>query len=265
MLALATLGCGGMAGPRPEPARAVRDGITVERIVGPPADGLGDGLVTLVRIDMRHRHLTLVTAESEDGVFRPAPEWAARAGLVAGINAALFEPDGRPTALYVEDGVERSPDDARFGGLLAFDPIDPSDAPFVLTGRDCPGVDVSSLRSRYRNVVANYRLLGCSREPIAWLDEDRYSSAAFGVDREGRFVLVHSTTPYRMTDLARTLADPSLGLVAVHYVEGGPKATVHVETDHGPMTLIGSRDEDAHAADRRGPRPIPNVLGVVPR
>lgn len=241
----------------------MRAGITVERIVGPPARGMGDGLVTLVRIDMHRHRLTLVTAASEDGVFRPVPEWARRANLVAGINAALFEPDGRATALYVEDGVERSPDDGRFGGLLAFDPVDAGDPPFVLAGRDCPGTDLAALRARYRSVVANYRLLGCAAEPIAWLDEDRFSSAAFGVDREGRLVLVHSTTPYRMTDLARTLADPALGLVAVHYVEGGPKATVHVETDEGPLTLIGSREEDGHAEDRRGARPIPNVLGVV--
>jgi hypothetical protein len=235
----------------------------VERVVGPPAEGRGDGLVTLVRIDMRHHRLTLVTAATEDGVFRSIPDWAARAGLVAGVNAALFEPDGRATALYVEDGIERSPDDARFGGLLAFDPIDPSDAPFVLVGRDCAGTDALALRARYRNVVANYRLLGCSGEAIAWADPDRFSSAAFGLDREGRLVLIHATTPYRMTDLARTLADPALGLAAIHYVEGGPKATVFVAADAGPMVLIGSREEDAHAPDTRGARPIPNVLGVV--
>jgi hypothetical protein len=229
------------------------------------AGGDRDGRVTLVRFDLSRYRLTLITEAENEGVWRTLPEWASREHLVAGINAAMFEPEGRASGLLVDEGVERAPDDPRFGGVLAFDPIDPSAPPFVMVGRDCEGVDLASLRARYRSLVANYRMIDCDGAPIAWVDESVYSSAAFARDREGRFVLIHAETPYRMRDLAVTLADPALGLTDVHYVEGGPKASVWFDDGTGaPRSLVGSRvEEDGHV--ERGPRPIPNVLGLLAR
>jgi len=252
-------------GPAPSAVPSPREGILVERIPGPVPSTVGDGLVTLARFDMERYRLVLLTAGSRDGRWRTLPEWADEAGLVGGINAAMYEPDGRASGLLVQGGVERSPDDPRFGGLLAFDPITESDPPFVLVGRDCPGGEPAALRARYRNLVANYRLLGCGGEPIAWVDEHQYSSAAFATDREGRFVLIHASTPYLMRDLARLLADPALGLAQVFYVEGGPKATLLVDDGRGaPLVELEHRAEEPGERPD-APRPLPNVLGLVPR
>ncbi len=286
LVLLASASCAGRAAPTEHasgeppathvaaPPRA-RPGIVIERVPGPASSppapsGLAggddrDGRVTLVRFDLSRFRLTLITEAENEGAWRTLPEWAAREHLVGGINAAMFEPEGRASGLLVDDGLERAPDDPRFGGVLAFDPIDPSEQPFVMVGRDCEGVDLASLRARYRSLVANYRMLDCDGAPIAWVDESVYSSAAFARDRDGRFVLVHAETPYRMRDLAVTLADPALGLTDVHYVEGGPKASAWVDDGTGaPRSLVGSRvEDDGHV--ERGPRPIPNVLGLVPR
>ncbi len=269
------LGCGSSSPAPPSapvahaPAADAPRAITTERIPGPPvADlGRGDGQVTLVRFDLRAHRLVLVPAAGGPETWRTVPDVAREHGFVGAINAAMFEPDGHASGLFVVEGTELAPDDPRFGGVLAFDPIDPTDAPVVLVGRDCPGVDLTALRARFRSLVANYRLLGCDGAPIAWVDESTYSSAAFAIDREGRFVLVHAETPYLMRDLARVLADPELGLLHIHYVEGGPKASVYADDGSGtPRVLVGSREEDEQpGVPSRGARPIPNVLGVVRR
>jgi hypothetical protein len=108
-------------------------------------------------------------------------------------------------------------------------------------------------------------MLDCDGSAIAWVDESTYSSAAFARDRDGRFVLIHAETEYRMRDLATVLADPALGLTDIHYVEGGPKASVWLDDGTGAISLVGSRHEDDGTMSDRGPRPIPNVLGVLPR
>ncbi len=253
--------------PRPPPPPTAREGISIERVAGPPTDAPGDELVTLVRIDLARFRLTLITEQENAGAWRTLPEWAASEHLVAGINAAMFEDSGLASGLLVDETVERAVDDPRFGGVLAFDPIDPADAPFVMMGRDCPaaeGADLDGLRARYRSLVANYRMLDCDGAPIAWVDESTYSMAAFARDRQGRFVLIHAETEYRMRDLARTLADPALGLTDIHYVEGGPKASAWIDDGTGPVSLVGSRHED-DGTIVRGPRAIPNVLGVIAR
>jgi hypothetical protein len=253
--------------PRALEAPRPRDGIVVERIAGPPTDAIGDGMITLARFDLRLYRPVLLAAGAGDGRARTLPEWARQEHLVGGINAAMYEPDGRATSLLVVDGVEQSPDDARFGGFFAFDPIASSDAPFTITGRDCAGGDLAQLRARYRSIVANYRMLDCEGAPIAWVDEHRYSSAAFGMDREGRLVLIHSRTPYLMRDLARVLADPALGLTQIDYVEGGPEATLFVDDGTGaPLVAIGSYETAFHESDDVvEPWALPNILGLVAR
>lgn len=277
----ASMGCGGGTPAPPSPPTSsaesaspsapvaeatprAREGLTIERIPGPAHDAPGDGLVTLVRIDLARYRLSLITEMENEGAWRTLPAWAEAEHLVAGVNAAMFEENGRASGLLVDEGVERAPDDPRFGGVLAFDPVDATDAPFVMVGRDCPGVDLAQLRARYRSLVANYRMLDCGGAPIAWVDQSVYSAAAFARDREGRFVIIHAETAYLMRDLSRTLGDPALGLTDVHYVEGGPKASAWLDDGTGALSLVGSRHED-DGRIVRGPRPIPNVLGVLPR
>jgi hypothetical protein len=283
-LALTLLGCSSPAAeaPRPVPVEPLpvvqpspREGITIEHVQGPAPLGMGDGVITLVRFDMSFYRPVMLLAASRDGRARTLPEWAAQEHLVGGINLAMYEPDGRPTSFVIEEGVERSPDDTRFGGLLAFGPVSEEDyRPFVMTGRDCEGGDLTLLRSRYQNIVANYRMLNCAGGPIAWVDEHRYSSAAFGVDRQGDLVLIHAATPYLMRDLARVLAEPALGLVQIDYVEGGPEATLFVDDGVTQTTLIGYPRDAAERRPDQAPYPpeqvgrawpLPNVLGLVAR
>ncbi len=251
--------------PPSAPTRRVLTPIVLERIDGPGEAPEDRGAVTIARVALEGRRLILLSSAERGGSSPTLADWARLEGLVLGINAAMYEPGGRASGWLVHDGRERSPDDPRFGGVLAFDPRDPSDAPFTMVGRDCPGVALDRLRARYRTLVANYRLLGCDGGPIAWVDDDAYSAAAIGRDREGRFVAIHAARPYRMRELARRLGDPALGLTDVHYVEGGPEATLYVAPEgEPPILLVGRR---RRAEDRRppGPLPLPNVLGVVAR
>jgi hypothetical protein len=241
--------------------REVAPGVTLERIAPSiaPALPIGDRCLTLVRIDPARHRPRLLTAR-RDGGQRAAPGWAADFDLIAVINASMFHDDLRSTGLMVDRGhVNNGRDNPRFGGYLAFDPVDPADPPLHAAGRDCPGFDLADLRARYRVVVQNYRLLDCAGGAIAWQDPKIYSSAAIGVDRDGRAVLLHVRAPYRMRDLSAMLAAPALRLRAMHYVEGGPEASLWVR---GAVEAVGSF-ETGFVEDDGNRRfwDIPNVIG----
>lgn len=192
------------------------------------------------------------------------PEWGAQTGAVGLVNASMYQEDDHSTGLFVSRGEVMTDADTRaMGGFLAFDPVDPSDKPVVMEGRDCPGFDLARLRERYRSVVQNYRLLDCQSEPIAWQDEKVYSAAAIGLDRGGNIVFVVSRPPYNMTEFAKILADPAVGLVAGLYVEGGPEASLWAQVGQRAIREIGSyesgfQEDDANAQFWR----LPNVLGI---
>ncbi len=243
-------------------------GVTFERIAATiaPSGRARRHAITVARFDLDRFEPVLRTAR-DDGGARTLDRWVEEEHLVAAINAAMYEPDGRPSGLCVRRGVEESPDDARFGGFYGLEPSTASLAPFAMVGRDCAGFDLASLRTSYGVIVATYRLLDCEGHPIAWVDPDRYSAAVIGLDGQGRLVLVHARTPYRMSELAEMLAAPSFGLTQAFFVEGGPEATLIVEAGALHAREVGlPRDRmDGDEPDEDRLYELPNVLGVRAR
>lgn len=246
-------------------AAAPPPGITIDRVRATvaPSGGARRHPITIARFDLAHYQPVLLTAR-DDGGSRTLERWVREEHLVAAINAAMYEPDGRASGLCVRRGVEESPDDPRFGGIYALDPVAAGSAAFAMFGRECPGFDLAGARASWGTLVASYRLLDCDGHPIAWVDPDRYSAAAVGVDREGRLVMVHSRTPYRMRELAEMLASPELGLTQMIFVEGGPEATLIVEAGSTRVREVGLRRDlpGGIEPERDVLYSLPNVLGV---
>lgn len=261
---------GGQGSAQPQASASSHDGtppagVTIDRVTASIAPGGAARRhpITVVRFDLAQYEPVLFTAR-DDGGARTLDRWVQQEHLVAAINAAMYEPDGRPSGLCVRRGIDESPDDARFGGFYALDPTTPG-ASIAMLGRDCPGFDLPSLRTRWGTLVATYRLLDCDGHPIAWVDPDRYSAAAIALDREGRLVFIHSRTPYRMRELAEMLS--ALGLAQAFFVEGGPEATLIVEAGDLHVREVGLRRDllDGIEPEHDTLYSLPNVLGLRAR
>lgn len=273
-IALLMAACsGGEGGAPPSPVPSTTQlppppGITVDRVSAsvPPSGAARRHPITIARFDLGRYEPVLLTAHDEGGA-RTLDRWVGDRHLVAAINAAMYEPDGSASGLCVRRGVEESDDDARFGGFYVLDPVAVGGPSFSMMGRDCTGFDLPAIRAAWGSVVATYRLLDCDGHPIAWIDPDRYSAAAIAVDREGRLVLIHSRTPYRMAELARMLAEPSLGLVQAFFVEGGPEATLVIEAGGLHVREVGLPRNlpEGVEPDHDSLYELPNVLGLRAR
>jgi len=232
-------------------------------IAAVPASG-GDACVDLVRIDLARFKLRVLTA-AHDGGARTAPDWLSAFHLAAVVNAGMFEHDNSPVGLIAVDNAELGHANPKLGGILAFAPADPADPPVVIAGKTCAGFDLGALRRRYHAIVEGYRLLDCDGAAIVWADPKHYSAAAIGVDRAGHAVVLHARAAVTMTELARALAQPGLGLTGALFVEGGPEASVIVRGDR-ELRLIGSYETGFHEADDNHEFwTLPNVIGAIAR
>ena len=269
---VALAACSG--GPAPPPPSTLAPevvpptGITIDRVTASVAPGGASRRhsITIARFDLTRFEPVLLTARAEGGA-RTLDRWVSERHLAAAINAAMYEPDGSASGLCVRRSVEESDDDARFGGFYTLDPLAVGGAPFGMTGRDCAGFDIPTLRAAWGSIVATYRLLDCAGRPIAWIDPDRYSAAAIAMDRQGRLVLIHSRTPYRMSELAQMLAAPALDLTQAFFVEGGPEATLIIDAGDLHVREVGLRRDlpDGVEPERDALYELPNVLGLRPR
>jgi hypothetical protein len=248
------------------PSGAQVPALVVERVRAPraPEVAVGDRTITLVRVDLRAYRLRMLT-ESHDGPRRPLPEWVRDFGLTGGINAGMFLPSGRSCGFLMADGEVRSdrhPPASRWNALLGFDPAGEA-APFDIGG-GC-GRDLSAMRGAYRSVLQSRRLMiDCAGAPTNWRT-GRFSAAAIGRDTEGRAVLVHVRTPYRMQVLSEMLAEPPFGLRGLAYMEGGPEASL-VARGADPVSEMGSYEDGFHPSDDNHEMwDLPNIVGFAPR
>jgi hypothetical protein len=243
-------------GAPPCPGRAeIGPGLVAERVQLPGRDAC----LTVVRIDLVHHRLRLLTAAA-DGGARPAPRWAADFGLVAVTNTSMFGDDLRSIGILRDArSVNRDRDNPKLGGFFAFDPVDPASPPVLMTGRDCPGFDLADLRRRYRGLIQNYRLLDCDGAALPWADKKVYSAAGVGLDRTGRVVFLHSREPVPMTELNRVIG--GLDLAGAMYAEGGPEASLHAP----PIAEIGSFETGFFDGSNTRFWDVPNVLGASSR
>lgn len=242
-------------------------GIVVERVTLPraPEVDVGDRIATIVRVDLRRYAFRFLT-ESTDGPRRTLPAWMRDFDLAGGINAGMFLPSGRSCGYLRARGEVRS--DRRPPGwdaVIGFDPTT-GGAPFALGGAGC-GRDLEGMRDVFGSVLQGRKMLvDCAGRATTTWRTNRFSSALLGVDREGRAVLVHTRTPYRMQVLAPMLADPALGIRGLAYMEGGPEASVMVQAEGHRVAEMGSYEDGFWPRDdNREFWDLPNVVGFAPR
>ena len=248
-------------------------GVVVERIEASERQPLphGDGMLTLVRVDMRRYRLRFLT-EERHGNRRTAPQWAQDHDLAGVTNAGMFLPSGRSVGHMVQDGdVVSARTVSRYRGLLGFEPRRGVQAPRLAVGggprgRASCADTLDEFEGRYRNVLQAYSLLDCQGRSVGWPNRMRYSVAGMGVDAQGRAVFFHSRTPFEMRAVSRMLSDDALGLRGMIYLEGGPEASLYVDAEGERVEEIGSYEDGFNPNDNnRVFWDLPNVIAFQAR
>ena len=268
MLAAAVLLCLTAVGPSQAVAdwKPLAPGVELRFLAAKTPSPVGDSRIVVVRVDPASWKLELagrsLTGEPEG---RTAREWAKDKGFSVAINAGMFATDHKTHLGYLEHhGRVLSRRVKSYQSLAAFDAHDPKNhPPFRIFDLDAQGVSLPAIRQGYASLVQNLRLVkrpGTNR----WdQQDDKWSEAALGEDREGKILFVFCRSPFSMHDLNQELLSAGIGLVAAQHLEGGPEAQLYVKLGAFELEVCGSyetffREDDGNAAAW----PIPNVLGV---
>lgn len=250
--------------PRQEGRFELAEGLVVERhLAARGDDGRNPALVTLVRVDPTRYELRLLTAAAHGGP-RGADRWLEDFGLAGVVNASMYLPNLRSTGFMVDGArTNNGAVNPRFGGFFCFGAAHDSLPPVVVAGVDCPGFSLERLRRDYRVLVQDYRLLGCSGDPVEWNAGQVYPGVALAVDEAGWAVFVHTTTPFRMREFSRWLARPELRLVGAVFAEGGSDSSLLVRVGEAELREVGRPLPGL--AGRAPFVAVPNVIGFAPR
>jgi len=250
----------------PEVWRALEPGLDLGEFPSPRPSERGDSIVRVLRIDPARFELRLMNASAPDqGRALTARRWCARGDLVAAINASMYQTDHRTSVSLMRTGAHtNNPRLTKDRAILAFDRLDTSLKPVAIIDRDCE--DIEKLRDRYGSLVQSIRMISCKGKNVWSQQPRRWSTAAIGMDAQGRVLFVHVRSPYSTHDLIDILLALPLRIERALYAEGGPEAQLYVNSGGREHEWVGSyetgfnEDDDNHTA-----WPVPNVIGIARR
>ena len=241
-------------------------GLELGTFASPLTSEAGDSLIRIVRVDPRHYSLRLLNASAKNpGEPLTARDWCARHGLVAAINASMYQEDHRTSVSLMKTGTHAN--NLRLSkdmAVLGFDRRDPGVPEVQIIDRECQ--DLEKVGKRYGTLIQSIRMVSCRGRNVWRPQPKRASIAAVGTDGEGRVLFIHCRSPFPTHDFITALLELPIDLDRAMYVEGGPEAQVYVRAEGREFEFVGSH-ETGFLPDDDNPRawPVPNVIGVVRR
>lgn len=246
--------------------QTLESGLDLGRFSSPRPSRSGDSIVHVLRIDPKRFRLTLENASAEkNGSARTAREWARHRGLVAAINASMYQKDGETSVSLMRTARHvNNPRLSKDRTVLAFDPVRPGLPPVKMIDRDCE--DFADWKGRYRTFVQSIRMVSCKGENTWKPQPKAWSTAAVGVDRQGRVLFLHARSPWSTHDFIEILRGLPLDLAQAQYAEGGPEAQLYVRHGDREIELVGGFGSSLREGEgNQVAWPVPNVIGVARR
>ncbi len=237
-------------------------GVEYATLVLEPKPPSGDGALHVVRIDANVAALDVGLASENGGTLRTAREWCDDKGFIVAINAGMYDTDYSSNMGHLRHGdtVQRKTWHPEYKSAFVAQPREKGLPPAQLLDLDAPPGRTPT--EKYGVVVQNLRLVKGNGESVWKPNGQPWSEAAVGVDEKGRVLFLFSRTPLEMaTWNERVLALP-LGLRRAMHVEGGPEASLSIQTKAFSLHLGGGPRSSLFAGDPKKQWRIPNVLGV---
>lgn len=243
--------------------QSLEPGLDLGNFIALPPSVVGDSAITVVRIEPARFELDLFSADAMNLPQRLSIDrWTKEQRLIAGINAGMYEPSGRTTGYSRIGNVMLNPNrKSNYEAFLAVDPDDKSFPSVTILDPECD--DVKAREPHYRVILQSIRMIDCKgvnrwqKSPRAW------STAALAIDDQGRVLLIHARSPWDVHDFIEILLKLPLGIRRAMYLEGGPEASLSLETGLVSRIRVGSWETGFNENDdNAAPWPLPNVIGV---
>ena len=236
------------------------DGLEMGTFKSPTPSEAGNSLINVLRIDPAIYKFQLLNASgTADGELLTARQWSRKYGLVAAINASMYQTDYKSSvSLMLRPGHINNPRLSKDMTVLAFNRLDPGVPPVKIIDRQCE--DLTFWKKKYGTLVQSIRMISCTGRNVWQQQPRKWSTAVIATDQDGRVLFVHVRSLYSTHDLINILQSLPLRIARAMYAEGGPEAQLFVQTENSEYEFIGSHFHPNNM--KLLSWPIPNVIGI---
>lgn len=250
--------------PEQKPWIQLEPGLNFGVFSSPEKAAVGDNLIRILKIDPKRFQFRLLNASASPGGKRlSAKQWARQNGMVAAINASMYQADkSTSVSLMKTFGHVNNSWYSKDRALLVFDPKKKSLPQAQVLDRDCQNVD--QLRKLYHTLIQSIRMISCDRKNVWKQQGKKWSTAAIGMNQTGDILFIHVRSPFSTHDLIDNLLKLPIQLKRAMYVEGGSEAQMFIHSGKNELEYVGSYSTGGNETDANSLAwPIPNVVGIT--
>lgn len=223
---------------------------------------IGDNSLYVLRVDPAFFDFEIISAKTEKDQAQTADYWAKKHDLVAAINAGMYQTDHLTNVGFMKDhGTFNNKKVSKDNSIVAFHPNTDSLPPFAILDRSCD--DFEDLLPKYQSASQGIRMVRCEEKNV-WSKQEKYwSTAAIGIDSQGRALFLFTRTPYAVHDFVDMMLALPIDLQRCMYLEGGPETSFILRHPKKELTRMGSF-ETGFLEDDSNDRlwRIPNMIGI---
>lgn len=245
--------------------KILEPGLSFVEMDAPEKSILNDSKLTILKVDPSQYRFTLLSASEHGRKNRTAEEWAQEFGTSITVNAGMYSTsNARTNKGYMKNYTHTNNHrfNKAYNVMMAFNPknkTEPSMRIFDLTHTHW-----DSIRTHYNSFCQGMRMINWKGEPLSW-DKRPGQSCSMVVastDTEGNIYFVFTRSPYTHQTMIRFLM--RLNLRTTVYLEGGPEASLYIQSGDTVVAKYGSYVSNSYARDDNDHFwKIPNVIGVV--
>jgi hypothetical protein len=240
------------------------DGLELGVFKSPQPAEIGDSIIRILRIDPGRYELRLLNASvSQKSRSLSAKQWCRQNGLMAAINASMFQEDFKTsvslmrTRTHVNNPRLREKDMT----ILAFDRLGTGVPEVKIIDRQCE--DFKIWKNKYGSLVQSIRMISCTGKNVWRQQPQKWSTAAIGTDKADRVLFIHVGSPYSTHDLIDILKQLPIDIARAMYAEGGPQAQLYIKAGAHEYEFVGHSEIDlTHTTNSLFSWPIPNAVGI---
>ena len=244
----------------------LQSGISFREVDAPEKSILNDSRIFILKADPRLCKFELLCSSQHGWKNRTADEWANDFKVNVVVNAGMFNMGNARTNKGYLKNYSHFNNSKRNGGynvMMALNPKRKSEPEMAIYDLTCTSWD--SIQKDYRSLCQGMRMIDCNGNRMAWdKNPGQACSMVIGAtDISGNVFFVFTRSPYTHQKMIEFLYLLIPDIRTTVYLEGGPEASLFVQTGDTVISKIGSYVSKTYANDKNDHFwKIPNTIGI---
>jgi len=247
----------------------LQKGISYWEPDAPEKSILNDSKIFILKADPRVCKFRMLCSSEHGNQNRTADNWANDFGVNVVVNAGMFNmTNGRTNKGYLRNysHINNSKFNGYYNVMMVMNPKQNTDPAMMLHDLTCSKWE--SIRTKYESFCQGMRMIDCNGGKMAWDKRPGQSCSMVicATDITGNIYFIFTRSPYTHQKMIDFVASLIPDIRTTVYLEGGPEASLYVQTNDTIISKIGSYVSKTYANDNNDHFwKIPNVIGIQSR